>query len=369
MSILDIFLKIVQIDSESFNEGQMSQYIQEYLKERGVEFRVDDLNQVYARVEGSGELKHEPILFCAHIDTVSPGKGIKPVVQSDGTVTSGGSTVLGADDKVAVATLLWLVDYVTTRKLDSMHTLELVFTVQEEVSPSGAGQLDFDWFSSRVGFVFDKGNEPINCVVTEAGFINDIHIEFSGVGAHASKPQMGKNALVLLSEFITELNDSGKLGVPYPDSTLNFGLIEGGDAINTVPASVKISGDYRARSEEVMDRIKNDIESAKSSVLGRLEGFGINISTDVYCMGYSHNLSSGNYSRLRSVYKSVGFGELKELRTQSGSDASAFNNSGKDIEVFCLGDGVHLMHTVDEYTTVSDLEKLSEIVVELAVGY
>jgi tripeptide aminopeptidase len=367
MSILDIFLKIVKIDSESFNEDQMSIFIQNFLSERGFEFKVDHLNQVYTRIEGSGGLGKESIIFCAHIDTVSPGKGINPVIHEDGKVTSDGTTILGADNKASVASLLWLIDRIGQNKPESMHTLEIVFTVQEEVSPSGARQLDFDWFKGKAGFVFDKGSESVDCIVVEAGFINDLHVEFDGVGAHASSPQLGKNALLVLNEFLNHL--SGKIGTPYPESTLNFGLIEGGDAINTVPGFIRLSGDYRSKTQHIMKQIMQDIENAKSSTLSKINGVDIRIYEDVYCMGYSHDLNSDRYSRLKKVYTGEGFQVIKEVRTQSSSDASAFNNSGRDMEVFCLGSGVYLAHTVDEYTTVGDLERLCSMINAISTRY
>ena len=44
-------------------------------------------------------------MFSAHMDTVEPGQGVKPVL-ADGVIRSAGDTVLGADDKAGIATIL-----------------------------------------------------------------------------------------------------------------------------------------------------------------------------------------------------------------------------------------------------------------------
>ena len=48
----------------------------------------------------------EPVFFCAHLDTVPPEAAIEPVVGEDEIVRNGAGTILGADDKSAVAAML-----------------------------------------------------------------------------------------------------------------------------------------------------------------------------------------------------------------------------------------------------------------------
>ncbi len=46
----------------------------------------------------------DTIYFTSHMDTVVPGKGVKPIVE-DGYVKSDGTTILGADDKTGLAAM------------------------------------------------------------------------------------------------------------------------------------------------------------------------------------------------------------------------------------------------------------------------
>ena len=47
----------------------------------------------------------DPILLSAHLDTVEPGRGIKPSIEGD-RIVSDGSTILGGDCKAGVAAIL-----------------------------------------------------------------------------------------------------------------------------------------------------------------------------------------------------------------------------------------------------------------------
>ena len=102
--LLERFLRYVQTDSESGAERQMCELIESELKSMGLEvwrneiggrFGSDGFN-VCARMPGEGEA----VLLSAHLDTVTPGKGVKPVVK-DGIIRSSGDTVLGGDDNPA----------------------------------------------------------------------------------------------------------------------------------------------------------------------------------------------------------------------------------------------------------------------------
>src|SRR6185503_324528 len=59
-----------------------------------------NMGNLYTRIEPTAE--GEPLFFCAHLDTVPPTAAIEPVVE-DGVVRNAAGTILGADDKSAVA--------------------------------------------------------------------------------------------------------------------------------------------------------------------------------------------------------------------------------------------------------------------------
>ena len=101
----DFFAELVSIDSPSLEEREMADTLKAKFAEIGVNFTEDHTQEqtgsnagnLFARIPGS--IDGAPVLFAAHMDTVEPAKWKKAVFHDDGTVTSDGTTVLGADDR------------------------------------------------------------------------------------------------------------------------------------------------------------------------------------------------------------------------------------------------------------------------------
>ena len=109
--LLKTFSELVAIDSPSFGERGVADYIRDKLQKLGISCIEDNAGakiggncgNLFARVPGDSQ--KAPLLFCTHMDTVEPSKGKRAVVHPDGTVTSAGDTVLGADDFAGVAAI------------------------------------------------------------------------------------------------------------------------------------------------------------------------------------------------------------------------------------------------------------------------
>src|SRR3954465_14363882 len=105
-------LDLVQIDSHAREEGEIAARVRADLEALGLEVEVDDAGEkvggdtgnVIARVKGTAA-DAPPIFLAAHMDTVVPGKGVKPVVDGD-IIRTDGTTVLGGDDKSGVAIIV-----------------------------------------------------------------------------------------------------------------------------------------------------------------------------------------------------------------------------------------------------------------------
>ncbi len=375
MNIQDIFCTIVQIDSESGNEEAMSLFIQNFLQERNISFSEEKEFQLIAKIPAKNKKSAEAkkLMFCAHMDTVSPGKNIIPFIDDSGKITSSGNTILGADNKASLANMLFLIDKIATNEITTHHHLEFVFTTKEEIDDPAVYALDMKKITSEVGFIFDKANEnDMNTVVSVASSISDFTVEIVGKGAHASSPELAINALEMMVEFVSEL----QLGACYPHSTLNIGKISGGEATNTYPSRISLAGDFRSQSPEYMKKIEDDLLKAQQKVLANPkfckngEKGNIDINIMVYCKGYAHNVQSKNFLALERIYKKMGYENLTIIDTQSGSDASCFmNHATHAIETFCLNDGCFDVHTVKEWTTVENLEKLQSIMQNIACDF
>src|SRR4029077_5434994 len=125
----------------------------------------DGFGNVYARIEPTAE--GTPLFFCAHLDTVPPSGELRPVLQ-DGGVRNAGGTILGGDNKAAVAQMLEGVRRVLVENVPHAG-IELVLTAQEEVGLLGARAFDHTRLQAKVGFVYDQEG-PIGEIILGAPF-------------------------------------------------------------------------------------------------------------------------------------------------------------------------------------------------------
>ena len=106
MKIVDIFTTIVKIDSVSGNEQDMATYIKNWLEKVGFEWKQDKLGSILAIEKGNNSPK---LLLSSHMDTVEPGKDIKPIIKN-GYIQSDGKTILGADNKASISALICAIE-------------------------------------------------------------------------------------------------------------------------------------------------------------------------------------------------------------------------------------------------------------------
>ena len=148
--VVQTFLDYVRIDSETHHEKAMTERLTADLRALGLEVYTDragekagvdsDGANVYCFLEG--EQGYDPILFSAHMDTVTPGKGVDPYLE-DGYIRTRGETVLGADDKSGIAAIMEALR--TLVESGARHRpVEVVFTIREEGGLNGSANLEYD---------------------------------------------------------------------------------------------------------------------------------------------------------------------------------------------------------------------------------
>src|SRR5207248_8762989 len=143
------------------------------------------------RIEPTGE--GMPVFFCAHLDTVPPDGPLEPIVD-EGFVRNGGGTILGADNKAAVAVMLE-----ATRRIVAENRphggVELLFTPKEEVGLRGAAAFDHQRLHARVGYVYDQA-APIGDVILGAPYSQALEVKFHGRAAPSGMcPEEGRSGI------------------------------------------------------------------------------------------------------------------------------------------------------------------------------
>ncbi len=354
------FMDLVQIDSPTFEELAVLEYLAAQLKELGVESYNDGSGKngagnLIATVKGT-DPGAQPIIICTHMDTVEPGRGIKPSI-TDGVIHSDGATILAADDKAAVASTLEAVRLLLEHK-PAHGDLELIFTWGEERGLFGSRALDVSKLRSRVAFIAD-GGEPIGTVVTQAPWQNTIGVTFTGKAAHAGvEPEKGISAIVAASKAIAAM----PLGRIDSETTANVGKISGGSARNAVPETVTLDAEARSRNQQKLadqtEAMRRCLEEGAAAV-----GASVKIEINRSYNGFKVAEDSGLVQVAFSAARNLGL-PPRATTTGGGSDANNFNEKG--LPSIILGCSWYDVHSTRERVPVASLVTLSRYLVEIA---
>jgi tripeptide aminopeptidase len=361
--VLTLFTELAAIPSPPGEERAVADRVRAYLEELGLEVDEDDAGprigstagNLLARLPATADNGGEPIFLCAHLDTVPPTGPLEPVVE-EGVVRNAGGTILGADNKAAVAAMLDAASRIVEE--NRKHAgIELLFTPKEEVGLQGAKAFDPSRLKAVTGFVFDQG-APVGDVVLGAPYASNVEVVIRGRAAHAGMaPEEGRSAIAASARAIADL----RLGRLDDETTANVGLIQGGTAKNIVPDRCSFSLDVRSHNEEKLsDLVREILESitfaaaleqceAETTVLESYRGYRFGRDDRPVALACAALERAGVQPRL-------GF-------TGGGADANVFNERGK--ECVNLANGMMEIHTPDEHIAVADLERMVDVTLAL----
>ena len=339
--LINAFCEMVRIDSPSDEEEEMARHLTKRLQGLGFQVDRDGHGNVIASEEGD-----DPLLLSAHMDTVEPGRGIKPMVQGD-RIVSDGTTILGGDCKAGVASILEGLQSVAEEGI-SRRPVQVVFTRGEEIGLVGARNLDYSMIRARESVVFD-GNGPVNTITGASPTYVAFDVTIKGRAAHAGvEPEKGLSAIRIATDIISEL-PQGRLD---EETTFNVGLISGGSVRNAVPSDATFGGEFRSRNTETLDLLQMQVTTILEKARQRYQDAIIQEELEV--LFHMYNLDP-NDEIVKLVTRVMGDLNLTpDIKPSGGgTDANAMRLHG--IECVVVGMSTNAMHTVEEYVVIPDL--------------
>lgn len=357
--LIEHFLALVTRPSLSGQEGEVADLVAAELADLGFAVERDEAGRTFggeagnviARLPGRGET----VLFCAHLDTVGPVEGIMPR-RTDGRITTSGNTVLGADDKAAVAGVMEALRVVLEQSLPR-PPLEIVFTVGEEIGLKGARALNFRHLRSKLAYVADS-HGPVGGLINRGPGQDALAAVVTGKAAHAGiAPERGVNAIKIAAAAIAAM----RLGRIDEETTANIGVIQGGLASNIVPERVELQGEARSHSDEKREAQVQHMLECLHRAAAELGG---GVRTEVEPMYRRFFIPEDHplVSRARAAMRQVGV-RPRVQSTGGGSDANVMNERG--LPAVLLGVGYENVHTKKEYIRVEQLAKFAELIVAI----
>ncbi|WP_414841778.1 M20/M25/M40 family metallo-hydrolase [Enterococcus saccharolyticus] len=336
------FLELVQIDSVSYNEREMADYLIHYFTDLGYEVLEDkgsnekvplaNAGNVIVKLPGKGTLAHqETLILEAHMDTVEPGNGVKPSITADGKyVVSDGSTILGADDKAGIAQILEVEAVLRENNLDH-PPLEFLFTIGEEVGILGAFAVDTDLLQGKIAFVLDGGGGPGTAIIGCPDYY-DITGKIIGKAAHAGvSPDTGISSIQVMSEAISNMT----LLKIDENTTTNIGKVICNYPTNVVPEVTTFAMEVRSLDRESGKRQLNHIiEELEKAVVK----FGATLEYDVNqsLFAYHHTDDNPVIKRFKAMCARHDL-DYQGIVMRGGTDVSGLTFNGIDAIVLAAG--------------------------------
>jgi tripeptide aminopeptidase len=355
----DTFARLCAIPSPFGSERAMAEAVARELAAMGIDVEEDgaaaaagaECGNLLARIPGRGG---RTIMLCAHLDTVPEAGVIEPVLVDEGWV-SAGDTILGADNKAAVAVILEVARRCAVE--GSPVGLELLFTVCEEVGLEGAKAFDVKTLRSDWGYVFDHAS-PIGEIIVASPTYYRFEADFRGTPAHAGiRPEDGRSAIEAAARAIGAMT----LGRIDDETTANIGGIEGGErgSTNIVAARCRVLGEVRSldprKAEDVVAELIGHVHDAANTPACFCD---VDVTTERLFDGYRHAPDAPAVLAAEEALRACGY-VPKRRATGGGSDANAFEAAG--FHCTNLANGTERNHEPDERVSVAALEGMLDV--------
>ena len=321
--VFHYFAEISKIPRASKKEKEISDWLVKFAKERKLKVIQDEhYNVIIKKKATEGYEDFSPLILQGHMDMVweknkdtefdFSTQGIELVI--DGDFLKANGTTLGADNGIAIAYALAILD-----SDDIKHpALEVVITTDEEDGMSGVANLDFDEFDGKTLINLDT-EEYGEVYVSSAGgtrtetkFIFEtkkigngytpISIEVKGLSGGHSGAEIHKNlgnSIKILSEVLYHLSKRYEMSLIH---------IDGGGKVNAIPReavaeiAVKLDGEsideFKKLAELAFENILKDFKvSDKSPILAieKIEekNLGISLGDTLNIINFLHEVPNG----------------------------------------------------------------------------
>jgi tripeptide aminopeptidase len=360
--LINEFIELVQIDSETKHEAEIAKVLTEKFTKLGLNVVEDDSKEQTGH--GAGNLictlkgnkqNTDPIYFTSHMDTVVPGKEIKPKMK-DGYITSDGTTILGADDKAGIAAMLEAIRLIIENEIDHAD-IQFIITAGEESGLVGAKALDISLINAKYGYALDS-NGKVGEIIAQAPTQAKLWAIMKGKTAHAGvAPEKGVSAITLAAKAIAKM----PLGRIDKETTANIGRFEGGKQTNIVADHVEILAEARSLDPGKMEK---QVQKMKEAFEQTAEEYGGSAEVTVKLMypGYKQQAGDHLVEVASKAIKSIG---RKSSLVKSGGGSDANIIAGHGIPTVNLAIGYEEIHTTNERMPVEELVKITELVTEI----
>jgi tripeptide aminopeptidase len=251
-------VRLTEIPAPEFNEASRGEALKEIFAANGFQVRTDATGNVIAERPGSDP--KSVVLLAAHLDTVFPAG-------TDVRVKRDGSRLLApgiSDNGVGLAALAGLAHALDESRVRTTKTIVLAGDVGEE----GEGNLRgmralIEAYASRLTAVIAVDGPSTDHITTQGIASRRFDATVTGPGGHSWSDFGAPNPITAIARGIVQFSG---ISIPSePRSSYNFGTIEGGTSVNSIPARAEVKVDLRSESEDELARLEAALRAAMQS--------------------------------------------------------------------------------------------------------
>jgi tripeptide aminopeptidase len=253
-------VKLTEIPAPEFDETRRGEFLKQLFEASGLQVHTDKLGNVIA--ERPGTDPNSVVLLAAHLDTVfAAGTDVR--VKRDGSrLTAPGI----ADNSAGLAALAALGRALNEANVRTKSTIVLAGDVGEE----GEGNLRgiralVEAYRSKLVAVIAVDGASTEHITTQGIASHRFEIVITGPGGHSWSDFGSPNPITALARGIVRFSN-----VPVPDdprSSYNFGTIEGGTSVNSIPARAAVKVDLRSEQESEVAKMEKSMRDAMQTGL------------------------------------------------------------------------------------------------------
>jgi tripeptide aminopeptidase len=256
--LTDQQIHLTEIPAPEFKEAPRAEYLKELFEAAGLKVQLDKIGNVVAERPGSDT--NSIILLAAHLDTVFPAGTDVKVKRHGNRLTAPGV----ADNGAGLAALAGLARALSESRISTTKTIVLAGDVGEE----GEGNLRgiralVESYGSRLAAVIAVDGASTEHITTQGIASHRFEIAITGPGGHSWSDFGAPNPITALSRGIVKFS-----AVPVPDdprSSYNFGMIEGGTSVNSIPSRAAVKVDLRSEDEAEVNKMERALRDAMQS--------------------------------------------------------------------------------------------------------
>jgi tripeptide aminopeptidase len=251
-------IRLTEIPAPEFNEARRGEALAEIFAANGFQVRTDKIGNVIAERPGSDP--KSVVLLAAHLDTVFPAG-------TDVRVKRDGARLLApgiADNGVGLASLVSLAHAIDESRIRTTKTIVLAGDVGEEGEGNLRGMRGLmEAYGSRLSAVIAVDGPSTDHITTQAIASRRFEASVTGPGGHSWSDFGAPNPITAIARGIVQFS-----GVSIPDdprSSYNFGTIEGGTSVNSIPSRAAVKVDLRSEDENELARLESALREAMQS--------------------------------------------------------------------------------------------------------